>query len=229
MNPTPHPERETSRGGRAVSLDAAAVSGVVFAVLFVIATSLMRSSAPAWDASTTELTAAFSNEDLQWRVLLGFTLTPFVAAAFLWFVAVLRRRIPPQDQFVSTVFITGSTTWIALYLIAVSLVGGPFYIEAAHPGFGIDADMIQTLRSVSYALVFVVGIRVQVLIILSATSVARTHGAFPQWLIWFGYLVAAVQVLNLTLFEPLIYTFPIWVLAVSVTMARRQRSIVTPT
>jgi hypothetical protein len=38
----------------------------------------------------------------------------------------------------------------------------------------------------------------------------------------FGYVASVVQILNVALFEPLIFLFPLWVLAVSVTLAIRR-------
>jgi len=213
---------------RAASLEAAAVSGVLFAVLFVASISLMRAGLPDLGMTRQQIAEQYLDGNAQQLVLLGFSLAPFAAIAFLWFVAVLRRRMPPQDQFVSTVFVTAGAVFIALFLVAAALVGGPYYLLRDAAGADLDPQTLIALESVAYGLVFVVGVRVQVLIVLSATAAARAHHALPRWLILCGYAVALLQTVNLALFEPLVFTFPAWVAAVSLTLLRGRTQSAAP-
>ncbi len=209
---------------RSVSLEAVAVTGVLFAVLFVASVSLMRAGLPEVGLARDELQRQYQDRDARRLVLIGYSLAPFAAACFLWFIGVMRRRIPGEDRFVATVFVAGGTTFVALFLVAASLVGGPYYLLAEEAGTALDASTLMGLQSAAYGLVFVIGVRVQVLVILTATSAGRQHGALPRWLVIAGYVVALVQTLNLALFEPLIFTFPAWVVAVSLTLLVRGRS-----
>src|SRR5436189_5675747 len=81
---------------------AAAVAGIIFAVLFTISIVLMgltipeelsgTNTAPWLQGNTTSLT-------------LALTLIPFAGIAFLWLIGVVRDRLGRfEDQFFSTVF-----------------------------------------------------------------------------------------------------------------------------
>lgn len=210
---------------RAVSFEAAAFTGILFAALYTLSLVLIGSGLPDWSDTSQEVASSLADPDDASAVRAGYAMTPFAAIVFLWFVAVIYRRIPPTDRFVAIVFIAGSTLFVALYLVATTAVGGPYRVEDAKGIEILDPATLRTLQSVAWTLLFVVAVRIQVLVILAATAAGRRHGVFPHWLTRFGYLVAVVQVLNFTLFEPLIFLFPLWVLAVSLTIAFRRDAL----
>jgi hypothetical protein len=207
---------------RVSSVEAAGITGIAFAVLYVLSLRLITSGLPAWDAGTAEVESALADPGRRRSVLVGYSLTPFAAASFLWFVAVIRRRIPAQESFVSTVFVAGSTVFVALYLVGTSMVGAPYYVNAELGATLISAPALETVRAVGYGLVFVQAIRVQVLVILSASTLGRRSHVMPRWLVAVGYLIGIIQVVNATLFEPLVLWFPLWVLTASVFVLLRR-------
>lgn len=216
------PSRLETWRRRAVSVEAAAFSGVLFVVLYLVSLALIRGALPGWEDSAEQVAASIDDSGARSELLLGYALTPFAAIAFLWFIAVIYRRIPPADRFVSTAFIAGSVLFVAFYMVATSLLCAPYYIEEAEGIEILDPDNLRLLQSIAWSLIFVVAIRIQVLVILSATALGRQYGWLPRWLVIAGYLIALVQVLNVALFEPLVFTFPLWVLAVSITLAVRR-------
>lgn len=220
-------EAETSQRwrrwrARAVSLEAVAVTGILFAVLFVASVSLMRAGLPNIDMTREQIAAQYDDAESRRLVLIGYALAPFAAIMFLWFVGVLRRSLPPTEQFIATVFTLASAVFVSLFLAAASLVGGPFYLQS-EGDLLFDPGALMGLHATAYGLVFVIGVRVQVLIVLTASAAARAYGALPRWLIYAGYAVALIQTLNLALFEPLVLVFPSWVVAVSVALLVRGR------
>jgi hypothetical protein len=213
------PSRLEAWRRRAVSIEAAAFTGVLFVVLYLLSLALIRQAVPGWEESPEQVAASLDDSGARSGLLLGYGLTPFAAIAFLWFTAVIYRRIPPTGRFISTVFIGGSTLFIAIYVVATTVVCAPYYIEDAQGIEILDAESLRALQSIAWALLFVVATRIQVLVVLSVTVVGRQYGVLPRWLVWFGYLIAVVQILNLSLSEPLIFFFPLWILAVSITLA----------
>ena len=207
---------------RVVSIHAATVTGVLFVILYLLSLALIRQGVPGWEDSPEQVVASLEDSGARSRLLLGYAMTPFAAILFLWFIAVIYRRIPPHGRFVSTVFIGGSTLFITLYVVATTVLCAPYYIEDAEGITILDAESLRTVQSISWALLFVVATRIQVLVVLSATALGRQHGVMPRWLVVFGYLIAVIQILNLSLFEPVIFLFPLWVLAVSITLAVRR-------
>jgi len=79
------------------SVEAAAVAGIGYSVLAVLALTRM-SSYPSLDQTNAELTAWFDDDGNQ--VMLGgaLGLASVSAIAFLWFVAVIRRRLGDRED-----------------------------------------------------------------------------------------------------------------------------------
>lgn len=216
------PGKVSAWAERLASVEAAAITGIAFSLLYVLSLQLIRSGLPAWDASPAEVEAVLLDDSRRRSVLLGYSLTPFTAASFLWFIAVIRRRIPVEEGFVSTVFVAGGTVFVALYLVGTSMVGAPYYVNAQLGASLLGGPALETVRAIGYGVIFVQAIRVQVLIILSASTLGRRSGVMPRWLVAAGYLVGAAQVVNATLFEPLVIWFPLWVLTASAFMLLRR-------
>ncbi len=223
------PSQPAARADRAarwreqlVSIEAAAVSGLLFSGLYVASVTVIRRALPPPGATSAEAAAVIADPQTHEAMRFGYALVPFAAVSFFWFMAVLRRRMPVEDQFASTVFVAGGTSFAVLYLVAASLVAAPFASTAS--GAGLPAvETLASLRSIANGLVFVLAIRLQTLVILSSNSVARKYGLFPRWLLWAGTAIAVVQVVNVALFEPLALTFPIWVGLISATLLVRRR------
>jgi hypothetical protein len=197
-----------------------ALSGVLFALLYGASLVLGRQGVVGFDESQTELEAHIAAAEGRDELLAGYVVAAFAAIAFIWFVAVLRRRIPTDERFVTTVFVGASTIFVVLYLVAMSVVAGPHYVESAQDVSFLQPETLLSLQSVAYGLLFVVAPRIQVLVILAATVIGRHHGVLPGWLVLVSYLIAAIQLVNVTLFEPLLFLFPLWVATVGLVLMR---------
>src|SRR6266498_4555338 len=82
---------------------AAAVAGIVFSVLLILALVLLEISAPAHPAIPG---AWLSDSRRRAAVAVALNLVPFAGIAFLWFIGVLRDRIGDrEDRFFATVFL----------------------------------------------------------------------------------------------------------------------------
>jgi hypothetical protein len=95
-----------ARGSRILSRDlwrtrrAAAVAGIAFAVLMIVALAMMR-----YALAEGGLDSVASNASRQWAVRAGLGLVPFAGIAFLWFIGVVRERLGDvEDRLFLTVF-----------------------------------------------------------------------------------------------------------------------------
>src|SRR5579864_2856409 len=79
----------------------AAIAGVIFSVLMIIALTLVRHAVPADPSVPGDW---ITDPDRRDAVRLALDLVPFAGIAFLWFLGVLRSRLGAlEDQFFATV------------------------------------------------------------------------------------------------------------------------------
>ena len=79
---------------------AAALAGMLFAILLIISFGLLRASVPADPQEPGSWLRGNSS-----TVALALNLVPFAGIAFLWFIGVLRDRLGQlEDRFFATVF-----------------------------------------------------------------------------------------------------------------------------
>ena len=99
---------------------AAAVAGLLFALLFATVLILIRTALPE-DLSATS--AAIQRAAGQLRV--AVTLMPFAGIAFLWFVGVVRDRLGElEDRFFASVMFGSALLFLAMLFVAMALAGG---------------------------------------------------------------------------------------------------------
>ena len=107
------PEATAPQARRLSSPRAAALAGVLFAVLFTTALALLRSALP----ETLTSDADWLDADTSVRVGIGLSLVPFAGIAFLWFMGVVRDRFKDaEDQLFSSVFIGSGLLFLAMLL-----------------------------------------------------------------------------------------------------------------
>jgi hypothetical protein len=193
---------------------AAGVAGVVFAVLFFIALELLgRTVGVALDTRTVmrNLSGTGSTE-----ALVGLYMVPFTGIAFLWFMGVVRDRIGArEDKFFATVFLGSGLLFVAMLFASAAVLGG---LIAGH-SFGIaaptDIPTVGFARSVGYAFLFVYCAKVAGVFMLATSMIVR-RSRWPRWTSLSGFVIAAVLILSVSFFEPIIMLFPAWVAAISV-------------
>lgn len=210
----PSPDRTGGSRSNLRSIESAAVAGIVYSGLAVWAMSLL-SQVPDLGLSDAELTEWFTSTDL----VLGLNLAAISSIAFLWFVAVVRRRIGDQeDRFFSTVFIGSATLYLAVWLVGVSLLAAPAIALNLQPDGRITQGTETFAVGSGAALILVVAPRFQALfVIITSTLILRT-GVLPRWLAILGYLVGAALFVVPTVHKFLGIGLPAWVLVVSVTI-----------
>lgn len=191
---------------------AAAVAGVLFALLFTTSLVLLRLSLP----NEPEPNADWLDEGATTRITVGLALVPFAGIAFLWFLGVIRDRFKDaEDQLFSSVFMGSGLLFLAMIFVSAALAGGilatvPLVAEEesrAVANFG---------RSVMLQVSNIYALRMAGVLLISLATMWLRTGVLPRWLAIATYVVAAVLlvVTSVSLWVTLI--FPAWVLGVSV-------------
>ena len=203
---------------------AASIAGLLFAVLFTAGLLLMRGS-PLVTADDAELARLFAEGQDLTLVIGGLYLAPFAGVMFLWFVAVVRDQIGErEDRFFATVFFGSGLLFVALVFVAAAVASAPVvgvrYLGLAPPA---AVDMGAS-RSLAYTLFFAFSTRAAAVFLFSMATIGLRSRTFPNWFAWTGYLLGAVLLVAVTMWDWIILALPAWVAVVSLFILRRERS-----
>lgn len=192
---------------------AAALAGVLFAVLFTAALVLVRTSLPDTLAADTDWTDSGTTT----RLSIGLGLMPFAGIAFLWFMGVVRDRFQDtEDQLFSSVFIGSGLLFLAMVFVSAALAGG---IIASAPLIAegqARSEMTTFGRAVMLQVSNIYAVRMAGVLLISLGTMWLRTRVMPRWLAIVTYAVAALLlfVTSLSLWVTLI--FPGWVFGVSI-------------
>lgn len=192
---------------------AAAIAGIIFAILLVAIFALIRSAVPGSPTEAGDWLA----ED--WRsAALGLNLIPFAGVAFLWFIGVLRDRLgAKEDRFFATVFFGSSLLFLGMLFTAASLTGALILIgSTVGPDKLAGTPTFYFARATAFILVNVYAAKVATVFMVSTSTVIIYTRIAPRWIALFGYALAVVLLVGSYFATWVIIVLPLWVLLISV-------------
>ncbi len=202
----PHLGRRSLRSPRA-----AAIAGILFALLYGASLVLVRISIP--DPMSAD--AAWLEANSQ-TVALALNLVPFAGIAFLWFIGVIRDRVGElEDRLFSTVFLGSGLLFLALTFVGVAMAGGAFSILTQGEAFA-SSNVYAYSQAVTYSLINIYAIRMAGLFMISLGTIWLRTGVMHRGWALVTYALALVLLLSTSLSAWVPLIFPGWVLAVSV-------------
>lgn len=187
---------------------AAALAGVLFAVLFGVSIVLIRSSLPEGAQPGTQWLEA-GNE----KIRLAAELMPFAGICFLWFIGVVRANLGRyEDRFFATVTLGSGLLFLAMMFTTAAVGAG--LASASHYSGGSAAgtvfgQMLLLKLSKTYAL------KMAAVFMMSLATIWLRTGLMPRWLTIATYLMALTLILGGEATMWLTLVFPFWVLIVS--------------
>jgi hypothetical protein len=191
---------------------AAAVAGVIFAVLLGTSTVLLRLSMPSERPDSGEWL-----DSSQQRISLALWLVPFAGASFLWFIGVVRDRLGDrEDRFFASVMFGSGLLYLAMIFAAAALAGAFVAMYEAAPEHVIESGDYEYARVAIFELSNTFGVRMAGVFMLSTGTIWWRSGAVPRWVVGLTYLLAVLQLFGpgISLWTTLV--FPVWVLIVSI-------------
>jgi len=213
MNPKVTLARQQLRTPRA-----AAVAGILFAVLFVISMALIRLVLPedlsgpdaeAWLQAHTGL------------VSLALTLVPFAGIAFLWFEGVVRAHLGElEDQFFSSVLFGSGLLFLAMTFTAAAIAGGIVASYAIAADQLLDSGVVTFGRTVMYTIMNVYAIRMAGVFMISLGTIWIQTRVVPRPFVFLTYALALVLLVTISFSLWMIFIFPVWVFVISVYILR---------
>ena len=189
---------------------AAALAGVLFAVLFGAAIILIRSSLPEGVQPGSRWIDTGSD-----KIKLASELMPFAGICFLWFIGVVRANLGRfEDKFFATVTLGSGLLFLAMMFAAsavgVGLVESRHYSVGGTGEVGIFGQMLLLNLSKTYAL------RMAAVFMMSLATIWLRTGLMPRWLVVVSYLAALTLIIGGDTTMWLTLAVPVWVLIVSV-------------
>ena len=191
---------------------AAAVAGILFALLLIASLTLIRISVPADPRDAGEWLSGGRR-----TVDLAIHLLPFAGIAFLWFIGVVRDRLGErEDRFFATVFFGGGLLFLAMLFASAAMAGATLRMGGAGPGMRIDSVLYTFGRTVTYELMNVYALRMAAVFMISTCMLSLRTGIVPRWTAYVGMLLALFLLFSLGSFDWAPLVFPLWVLLISV-------------
>lgn len=190
---------------------AAAVAGIVFSIMLIIAFWLLRISVPT--------------QSLAWNALLGdhakaiavaLSLIPFSGIAFLWFIGVLRDRLGQrEDRLLATVFLGSGLLFLAMLFSAAAVASAVVIVYSSAPHQELDFRMFAFARTLISDLVNVYATKMAGVFMFSTSTVAIYTGLAPRYIGFLGYALALLLLFGSHYLEWSFFVFPLWVLLLS--------------
>jgi hypothetical protein len=197
---------------------AAAVAGILFAVLFFISMTLMRSVLPEDLAGPDAATWLKSNTG---PMSLALTMVPFAGIAFLWFMGVVRAHLGNlEDQFFSSVMFGSGLLFLAMVFAAAAVAGGIIASYAIASDKLIENGLVVFGRAVIYTIMNVYAIRMAGVFMISLDTIWLQTRAVPRPFVFFTYALALLLLITINFSLWMIMIFPAWVLVISVYILR---------
>jgi hypothetical protein len=197
---------------------AAAVAGILFAVLFVISVALIRlvlpedlteSSIAAWLGGNTAL------------VSLALTMVPFAGIAFLWFMGVVRAHLGKlEDQFFSSVLVGSGLLFLAMTFVSAAIAGGIMAAYAVAAEQLTASGVLIFGRTLMYTLMNVYAIRMAGVFMISLGTIWFQSRAVPRSFVFITYALALVLLVTISYSLWTVLIFPVWVFVISVYILR---------
>ena len=190
---------------------AAALAGVLFAVLFGAVLFLIHLEMPEGIADS-----AYWISQKHRGITAAAVLMPFAGISFLWFIGVVRDGFGGyEDRFFASVFLGSGLLFLAMMFVATAVAAGLVASNTGGGDLAAHAELVDFGKMVVLSTSKTYAIRMAAVFMVSAATIWLRTGLMPKWLTLLTYLVALAVLVASDLTMWVTMTFPIWVLVVS--------------
>lgn len=190
---------------------AAAIAGIIFAVLMIVSLTMLQIYVPADSTDTSDWLA----ENIG-RINFALSLLPFAGIAFIWFLGVVRDRIGLlEDQFFSTLFFGSGLLYLAMTFATAAIAGGILAVYAFNPEILISSGLYTFARAIIYKFNNIFAIRMAGMFMIVVGTIWWRTEVMPHWVALLTYAVAIVELIGIQYFPWATLVFPSWVFLIS--------------
>jgi len=191
---------------------AAAIAGILFALLLATAIVLFRLSMPT-DPSQA---GVWLSGGRRTAVTVAVNIVPFAGMAFLWFIGVLRHRLGErEDKFFATVFLGSGLLFVAMLFTATAMIFGLLASFSAAPSTTNEIELWDLGSKVSAAMLDVFSLRMAAVFIISTSTVFLRTGVIKRWIAFLGLAIALVLLVASGSVPFINLLLPLWIFVVS--------------
>ena len=190
---------------------AAAVAGIVFALL------LISSEVLVWRYVPSVATVAPAELARHSRALaLAMNLRPFSGIAFLWFMGVVRNRLGSlEDRFFATVFLGSGLLYVAMMFIGGAIASAALSVLTTGSDVFLTSGSYDLARAEIHKITSIYATKMAGVFMISTSTIFMQTRVVPRWMALLGYGLALVLLLSATSLNWLAAVFPLWVLLIS--------------
>jgi hypothetical protein len=190
---------------------AAAVAGVIFALLFGAVLILIRTNMPEGEAGSSEWLNSRGS-----GIATAATLMPFAGISFLWFIGVVRDGLGRyEDKFFSSVFLGSGVLFLAMMFVSTAVAAGLVASNAGVTDPSAHEETIRFGKMVMLAVSQTYAVRMAAVFMMSLATIWLRTGLMPRWLVGLSYLAAVALLFAGNISMWITMVFPVWVLMVS--------------
>jgi hypothetical protein len=190
---------------------AAAVAGVLFALLFGATLILIRLKMPEGVGDSAEWLD--SQKD---GILTATKLMPFAGITFLWFIGVVRDNLGRyEDRFFASVLLGSGLLFLAMMFVSTAVAAALVATNAGVTDPAAHVEVIAFGKMVVVSAAKTYAIRMAAVFMISLATIWLKTGLMPRWLVAVSYLVALGLLIAGDVSMWLTLAFPVWVLVVS--------------
>lgn len=217
------PKHDVEPISRQQKPESAAIAGIVYALaagasLFIIDSVPKGLDEEAWNTWVSD------SSNLQ-SLYLALILATVSAVAFLWYVAVVRRRIGErEDKFFATVFFGSAVVYVSLWLVAASVVASPAVLDSLS-GQSLTWDVYLLIEGLGGSLLVYAAPRIQAVFVASSSTMYLRTGVVPKWLGYLGLLLAVGMFFLPIVWTPIGLGMPAFVLITSIVVLLTRRTL----
>lgn len=193
---------------------AAAIAGILFAILFATSYVLLRLAVPE---QLSEANAQMWLRGNQTALSVALTLLPFAGIAFMWFIGVIRDRVGKlEDQLFATVLIGSGLLFLAMIFAAAAVADGTLTAIAIAANPASMSGVALFASATTYTIMRVYAIRMAGVFMISLSTIWMRTGNMPRLFAFVTYGLAIIMLLAFNISAWLILVLPAWVFVVSV-------------
>jgi hypothetical protein len=192
---------------------AAAIAGVIFAVLMGGGLIIFRLSVPDYRTDSGDW---ISDPVRRNAARFAIQLIPFAGIAFLWFLGVLRNRLGKlEDQFFATVFLGSGLLFVGSLFASTALFASLLETAVSDGASIVDSGAYHLARRVAGACINIFAIKMAGVFTISSSTIVLRTAILPRWVAFLGYSCAIILLVAITNWPWIALLFPFWISVVS--------------